>query len=272
MTLTPNRPRSPAERQEVSDLTALVLAGTRPGGDPLADDAGVSHKALIEVGGRTMIERVVGALAALPQIGRIVIAIDRSDVLAPLDGLRVPACTKNVATMPAAAGPSASVAAALRQEGTPLLVTTADHALLRPEWVSRFLEACPAEIDVVVALARKQAVLAAVPDTQRTYLRFADGEYSGCNLFLLQRPAAADVVDLWQQLEAGRKHPVRMMLRLGISFALRYRLGWLRLDQALARLGQLAGARVGFVELLDGRAAIDVDKPADLDLVRRLVG
>lgn len=271
MTLTPSRSRSAAEPRDASGPTALVLAGTRPGGDPLADGAGVSHKALIEVGGRTMIERVVGALAALPQIRRIVIAIDRSEVLASLEGLRAPACTKTVATMPAASGPSASVAAALQQEGTPLLVTTADHALLRPEWVSRFLGACPAEADVVVALARRQAVLAAVPDTRRTYLRFADGEFSGCNLFMLATPAAAGVIDLWQQLEAERKHPVRMMLRLGISFALRYRLGLLRLDQALARLGQLAGARVGFVELPDGRAAIDVDKPADLELVRRLV-
>lgn len=251
-------------------LTALVLAGSRAGGDPLAAYAGVSHKALIEIGGRTMIECVVGALAAVPQVARIVIVIEQPQILAPLSGLRAPVCGKPVVTMPAASGPSASVAAALRQEGTPLLVTTGDHPLLRPEWIHRFLEDAPAQADVAVALSRREAVCKAVPGTQRTWLRFSDDDFSGCNLFLMSRPAAAGVVGLWQQIEADRKRPLRMILRLGLGYALRYKAGRLPLDAALARLGELAGARIGWVDLPDGRAAVDVDKPEDLDLVRRL--
>lgn len=64
-----------------------------------------------------------------------------------------------------------------------------------------------------------------------------------------------------------------MMQRLGWLFALRYRLGQLTLSAAAARLGALAGgARLAIVQMTDGRAAIDVDKPADLDLVRELAG
>jgi hypothetical protein len=111
-----------------------------------------------------------------------------------------------------------------------------------------------------------------VPHTQRTWLRFPDGTYSGCNLFLLRTAAAGGVVRLWQQLEAGRKHPLAMIRRLGFTYALRYRLGMLSLGRALDRLGLLAGARLAAIVLSDGRAAIDVDKPADLQLVRQLVG
>jgi GTP:adenosylcobinamide-phosphate guanylyltransferase len=254
----------------LSRLTALVLAGTRAGGDTLAARAGVSHKALIDVGGRTMVERVVGALAAVPEIGRILIAIERPEVLSGLAGLHPHACGKPILTIPAAGGPSASVAAVLRSEGTPILVTTADHALLRAEWLRSFLDACPSHVDAAIALARREAVLAAAPDAQRTYLRFTDGAFSGCNLFLLRQPAAAGVVDFWRRMEAGRKQPLRMINNLGMSFALRYRFGRLGLDEAVARLEKLSGARIGIVELADGRAAIDVDKPADLDLVRRL--
>ena len=253
-------------------LGALVLAGSRPGGDPLAAYAGVSHKALIEVGGRTMIERVVGALAAVPEVSRITILIERPELIAALPGLRPPRCAKPVTTLPAAASPSLSVATALEREGTPLLATTADHALLEPEWLRSFLAACPADADVAVALARKQAVQAVAPRSKRTYLRFRDGHFCGCNLFLFRRPQAAALVRLWQQLEAHRKAPARMMLRLGIGWALRYRLGRLRLADALGRLEQLSKAKVRAVELADGRAAIDVDKPADLDLVRELAG
>lgn len=248
-------------------LTALVLAGSRAGGDPLAAYAGVSHKALIEIGGRTMLERVVTALTAVPEIGRIIVAIERPEIVAAL-----PSCGKPIVAMAAASGPSASVAAALQAEGTPLLVTTADHALLTPAWVTEFLSAVPDTADAAIALARREAICAAVPDTQRTYLRFADGDYSGCNLFLLRRPAAAGVVRLWEQIEGYRKRPLRMLWRLGFTHALRYQFGRLSLDGALARLGALSGARIGFITLRDGRSAVDVDEPADLDLVRRLVG
>lgn len=248
--------------------TALVLAGTRPGGDPLANYAGVSHKALIEVGGEAMLLRVLRALAASPVVGRIVVAIDRADVLAGFPGVG-----KEVAVLPAASGPSASVAAALAHEGTPLLVTTADHALLESAWVDELVAAALRDgaADAFIGLARSEAVLAAAPGTVRTWLRFADGAVSGCNLFLLRTPATLGIVRLWQQLEAERKRPLSLLRRLGFGYVLRYRFGWLRLDQALARLGRLAGARLAPVLLVDGRAAIDVDKPADLILVRELV-
>jgi GTP:adenosylcobinamide-phosphate guanylyltransferase len=250
----------------VRGLTALVLAGTRPGGDPLAEAAGVSHKALLSIGGIAMLQRVLAALAAVPAVDRIVVAIDKPGVVESLPG-----CGKPVAVLHAGSGPSASVAQALKVEGTPLLVTTADHALLRPEWVEEFLAAGHGSDDVKLALARRESVEAAVPHSQRTWLCFADGHYSGCNLFLLRTPAAHAVVALWQQLEADRKRPLAMLRRLGWSYALRYRFGWLRLDQALMRLGRLSGATVGAVTLRDGLAAVDVDKPADLELVRQLI-
>lgn len=256
----------------MAGLTALVLAGTRAGGDPLADYAGVSHKALIEIGGTTMIERVVAALVAAPAIGRIVIAIDRPGLLEDLPGLQPDVCGKPWTTMPTQEGPSATVAAALAQEGTPLFVTTADHALLQAAWIDEFLGACPPEADVAAALAPRQAVEAAAPATRRTWLRFSDDDFSGCNLFLLARPRAAGVIAFWGEMERLRKEPLRMMQRLGWWFALRYRLGWLRSAAAADRLGALSGgARLALVSMRDGRAAIDVDKAADLDLVRRLV-
>lgn len=249
-------------------VTALVLAGTRPGGDPLADHAGVSHKALIEIGGVPMLARVLAALDAAPGVARMVVIIDRPEVMTAL-----PRFNKPVALMPAQSGPSASVAAALLQLGTPLLVTTADHALLRPEWISEFLLAGnTAGADAALALARREAVMVAAPGTSRTWLRFADGDYSGCNLFLLRNAAALGVVQLWQQMEAARKRPLSLLRRLGLLYVLRYRFGWLSLAAALTRLGLLSGSRLVAVTLSDGRAAIDVDKPADLELVRQLVG
>ena len=45
-------------------ITAILLAGSRPGVDPLAERAGVAAKALVPIGGQPMIDRPLRALLA----------------------------------------------------------------------------------------------------------------------------------------------------------------------------------------------------------------
>ena len=256
----------------MSGLTALVLAGSRGPDDPMTVASGARHKALILVGGEPMLLRVIRALAAAPEISRIVVCIEKPEIVAQLPGLTQAAAGKPVTAFMAAGSPSRSVVAALAEFGTPLLVTTGDHALLRPEWVSHFIAHRPLAADATVALARSDIVLNAAPGAQRTFLHFREAWYSGCNLFYFATPAATKLAMLWQEVEALRKQPIRMLRLLGFGYALRYGLGWLSLRSALERLGALAGGvKAGVVEMPFGRAAIDVDKPDDLELVERLL-
>jgi len=245
-------------------VAALVLAGSRGGADPLANYAGVTDKALIEIGGETMLARVIAALRAA--------GIERIAVSASSPAVADAAAALGAEPVGAATGPSASTRAGLDALGAPLLLTTADHALLRPEWVRQFLDRIPTDVDVAALLARREAIIAAEPQTKRTYLRFADGAWSGCNLFYFATPRAGAAVDLWQRIEANRKRPWRIVRLLGPGMLLRYLLGRLTLADAVARLGQTAGVTTAIVAAEDGRAAIDVDKPEDLDLVRAIVG
>ena len=171
-----------------------------------------------------------------------------------------------------APGPSGSVLAGLDVAGTPLLVTTADHALLRPAWVRELIDGAPEGSDVAIMLAERHAVEAALPGSRRTYLRFADGHWSGCNLFLLRGPSARAAVTEWTQVEADRKRPWRIVARLGPGLLLRYLSGQLTLADALHRFGGRVGCRIALVPAADGLAAVDVDKPADLADVQRLLG
>ena len=256
----------------MSGVSALILAGSRGPDDPMAVATGVEHKALIPVGGTPMLLRVIAALAATPEVGKLIVCIEAPELVRALPGLDAACNGKPLELFAAQGSPSRSVSAALAHYGAPLLVTTADHALLQAEWVSHFLQQQPAEVDATVALARSTVVMAAAPDTQRTFLRFADGHFSGCNLFYFATPKAAALAQLWVRVEALRKQPLKMLGLLGLSYALRYRLGWLKLGTALARLGTLAGGvRSAVVEMPFGRAAIDVDKMADLHLVERLL-
>ena len=157
--------------------TALVLAAGRPD-DPLATAEGVSNKTLIDVHGRSILQRVLDALAAAPSVGRVVVAIEDAKLLADLSPR--PEAAK------AAERVVDTVAACLRQLGPPLLIVTGDHALLTPSMVEEFLAgAVAAGAGAAVGLAPATTIQAAYPNVRRTYLKFADDGYSGCNLFAL---------------------------------------------------------------------------------------
>jgi len=244
---------------------AIVLAGSRPGSpDPVAAAEGVGHKVLATVEGETLLARVVGALRKA-RVGEIAVSANHPEVEAEARRL-------GVILLPTARGPSESVALAFERFGSPLLVTTGDHPLLEAGWVEALLGGTPADADVAVMLARRDRVEAAAPDTRRTWLTFADGQWSGCNLFLLASPAAAKAVAAWRQVEADRKRPWRIVRRLGIGTLWSYWRGKLTLAEGLGRLGRTLGVTAALVPAIDGRAAIDVDKPEDLALVRRLAG
>ncbi len=243
----------------------LILAGSRGGEvDPAAAYAGVAHKGLIVLQGQTLLARVLGAAKAS---GAAQIGVSAND-----EAIRAALAGTGVEILPTAAGPSQSVMDAAGRLGFPLVVTTVDHALLKPEWITQFLADTPDWADAAVLLAPEDRVRAAAPQTKRTYLKFSDGRYSGCNLFLLRNETAMGVVQLWRKVEALRKQPWKIAAMLGPSFLIRYLLGLLTLDQAVARLGKLANVKAAAVRAHDGLAAVDVDKPSDLDLVRELVG
>jgi hypothetical protein len=151
-------------------------------------------------------------------------------------------------------------------------VTTADHALLQAAWITRFVADTPADADVAALVAARATVEAAAPDTLRTWLKLADGQWSGCNLFYFANARGFAALDLWRRVEAERKRPWRMAAILGPGLLVGYLAGRLTLRAAAARLGSLAGVRAAVVETPFGLASVDVDKPADLDLVRRIVG
>jgi CTP:molybdopterin cytidylyltransferase MocA len=79
------------------------------------------------------------------------------------------------------------------------------------------------------------------------------------------------LVDFWTQVERERKQPLRLIRRLGWIMLLRYALGLLSLSDALRELSQRMGISIKEIILPFPEAAIDVDTPEDLALVKQIV-
>lgn len=157
--------------------------------------------------------------------------------------------------------------------GKPVLVTTADHPLLRADIVDDFLQRSLASgADVGVGLTDYASIRARFPAAKKTVTRFRDGGYCGCNLFTFMTPASQRVAAAWRRVEEQRKNPLRIISQLGWWSLLRYLLGWMTLNQALAKLSQRLGVRIAPVHLPYPEAAIDVDSIADQQLVEGITG
>jgi len=244
-------------------LHALILAGSRQGAqDPLAKAHNVSHKALLPIAGQPMLARVVETLRNTPAIADITICIETE---APVTSLYGPA----IPILPSAQGPSESIHRALTQLGAPLLVTTADHPLLQRTWIEDFLKNA-GTADFAIGIATKATIERDVPKTRRTYIRLRDLQFSGCNLFLLRTPQAANIITLWRKIEHARKKPWTMAALLGPQILLRALTGTLTEHALIARVTKLAhGARPALIRIDDGWAAVDVDKESDFALAEK---
>lgn len=247
--------------------TAIVLAGSRPGTDAFAAQHGTDLKALIPVGGVPMVSRPVAALLRSPEIGRVRVLAQLpgriAEVLPQDDRLTVEASGQTIAS---------TLDAILSDPATsfPLLVTTADHALLDEAMIGEFC-AKAAGADLAISLVERRSLMTRLPETQRTWLKFRGGAYSGANLFAFGSARAAKAVALWRSVEQDRKKGWRMIAALGPSVLIGAVLRLRTLDQTLASVGGKLGLTIRKVELSNPLAAVDVDKPADHALVTAIL-
>jgi hypothetical protein len=236
---------TPAGAQTVS---ALVLAGARASGDPLCAAEGVESKALIDIHGEPMLARVLRALSNSARVQQPVYVSGLSSALLE----RARGSTPARAAASVEGGPASSLLGALQR----------DHFLDK---------AIAGGADLTVGLAGRDTIQAAYPETKRTYLNFGDEPLSGCNLFFVTTPAALKVIEFWKSAEQDRKKPWRIAWRFGLLTGLRILIGRPGVQRVFELISARMKARIGVVKMPFAEAAIDVDSPGDLVLVRNIL-
>jgi CTP:molybdopterin cytidylyltransferase MocA len=256
---------------ETHQMTAIVLAGDRTKSDSLVDHSGVGAKAMIDIDGLPMVRRVLNALRSARVIHSISLAGPEAEAVASDEPLSSWVDSGEIQWREPESSPSTSAYNLMRSLAPEeaVLLTTADHPLLTPEIVDAFgRQSLADDVDVAVGLAPHALVTEAYPGIKKTVLRFSDGDFCGCNLFAFITPEGRRAASFWRKIEQQRKKPMVVIGLLGWSAVIRYRLGLLSLEEALAKLSKRLGLRIRAVILPYANAAIDVDSIADLMLVK----
>lgn len=250
----------------------IVLAAQRGGvADPLAVARGVSHKCLVPIAGKPLIAHVVGVLAAYPAIEDVVISVEPDAADTIRTALGSLSCSHApVIFAPAAGNLADSVFAASEGHWGPLLITTADNALIAPTSLDAMLQALRIH-DAAIAFAPRDAVLAAHPDGQRRFYRFLDGEYSNCNLYGLAHRRALKAAELFRGGGQFAKKASRIVEAFGLFNLLLLRARLLTMPLGLRRISARVGLDIAPVLLKDGSQAIDVDNERTYAIVEQLL-
>lgn len=255
-------------------FAALVLAADRTNKDPITQHTGAACKAFAPVDGIPMVIRVLDTLAACDLITTVILCGPPESLHMHCPELKLRIASGQVTWIPNLDSPSRSAESGLSQipSDTPVLLTTADHALLTPYMVQSFLRSSLAiQGDATVGLVRQQDIAAAFPGSKRTVIRLRDGGFCGCNLFTFN-PQGRALIRFWRQAEDLRKRPWRLIAQvLGFKMVLSYLFGFLTLQKGLQAVSEKSGVKIQGIMLDDPRAGVDVDKVEDLVLAESIL-
>ncbi len=245
-------------------VDAVVLAGAENDGR-LRAVSNSPHEALIDVGGRPMVQYVLDALAASRYVERIVL-------VGPAEALRGQVGGPRVEIVPGGERMVDNIRIGLEHLGArrKVLLVTSDIPLLTAPVLDDFLERCQRlRADIYYPIVPREQNEAAFPGVKRTYVRLREGVFTGGNLVLIEPAVVARCAGIIEQAVRMRKKPLQLGRLLGVSFIIKLLANRLTLPEIEERVGRILGFQGVAVITPYPEIGIDVDKPSDLELVRR---
>ncbi len=258
-------------------MNALVLAGGESSPELFAA-TGCGERALIEIGERACVLRVLDALRAAKGIEKIAV-VGSAQVLDVCEEggqiVRVPAgisMTQNFSRGMNALK-NEGIAALIRAgkdgvsdsaNSAQVLVCTCDIPLISAQTFETFIEATTQKkLELSYPIVKKNVSERAFPGGQRTYVKLTNGEFTGGNAVVVPLRLADKVNVLLEAAYKSRKNPLSLAKLLGPKFVWKFVRKSLSIAEVEEAAHRVLDCRVGAVEMTDATISFDVDKVAD---------
>lgn len=250
-------------------LDAIILAGGDPekDADLLAYAGGAPCKALIKLGERTFLERIVSAMLGSTRVDRIVVV----GLLAE----HRPDLGSRVVFLPDAGSILTNGEAAvqyLRSTGRiseRILASTSDIPLITSQVIDDLIDQClPYDVDLCYAIVDQELMEDAFPGSGRTFIPLDGRRYAGGDINVA-KPSLLDAdKNRLREIVGERKTFWKQVRVIGLDTLLLFlirRLTISRIERRVRKALRLTGKAV---ICKHAQVAMDVDKPHHLDVVR----
>lgn len=242
-------------------VSAVVLAGGRLE-KSLGERFKVGSKALIPLGGRSMILPVLEALRKSPSIEWISVSAPGGELSPEVEVL---------ADVMAKSGRDILESLengieALNERPEWVLAVPCDAPFLTSAAVEDFLAIClEQKADLFYSFVSREDSEKAYPGLSHTYVRLREGVFCGGSLILLRTGILRGAVKLFRDVLSARKLPWRLASILGFTIVWKFSQGALSIGDIEKRASRLLGARAVGVSLPHPCAAFNVDSLAQLE-------
>lgn len=245
----------------MTTINCVILAGGLPQpGEPLYELTQGKSKALLDMNGRTMLERVVDALQTAQHIGEIVVVGLGSDLGMTFQKpvYHVPDCGNMLKN---ALGGVAKMRE-LHPETNLMLICSADIPTITAPIVDEFIEKCaPYDKGMVYNFVDKPTLEARFPHSNRTYVKLKDALIAGGDIALIQADLTDSNQDVWEALTNARKHAWQLARIIGFRFLFKLLLRQLSFADIEVAAKRITGRPCQIILNPHAEIAMDADKP-----------
>ncbi len=248
-------------------FNVIILAGGS--GGPLAEATGVAEKAMLEIHGRPMLEWVVDAFSESESVDQIVlVGSDKLDGLGCMDRVRkrIPEGVHVVQNLLAAVGYMKTRLYKGSTKHRGYLISFCDAVFLTEAIISETIAAIEeTEADIVIHYVERTTFEAAGVPAERTYIPIGEGQqYTGTAIYYVRSfSKVLSSLDKLVRMRKNRKDPKGLLRIIGCEGE--------DFPAIEAALSKHLDARVRVLISPHAGMGMDVDKPSDYELAKRLL-
>jgi len=249
-------------------MDAVVTAG----GIPLPDEPlypytqGIS-KALLDIGGKPMIQWVLDALSGASTINNVIVVGLTAD-----SGIT---CKKPLHFIPNKGKMLDNIRAGVSKalEVNPgakfTLLAASDTPAIKPEMVDWVVTtAMESDDDIYYNVIKREVMEARFPNSKRTYTHLKGMDVCGGDVNVVRSSTASDESDIWERITNARKSPVKQAALIGFDTLFLLLLRQLTIEKTIQKVAKRLKVKGRGVVCPYAEVGMDVDKPHQLEIMR----
>jgi GTP:adenosylcobinamide-phosphate guanylyltransferase len=167
-----------------------------------------------------------------------------------------------------------NASASLFEDEPYILIITSDIPLIKSKHIENFIKKCLANpgYDLYYSIIKKEIYIKSFPDLnlRRIYANLVEGSFTGGNVFLINPRVLIDCANIIEQFIHFRKHPLKMARILGKRIVIKYLKKYLSIRDLEKMVPDYLEGYTGKAILADPEIALDIDKPIQLEVVRKM--
>jgi GTP:adenosylcobinamide-phosphate guanylyltransferase len=249
-------------------MDAIIIAGGIPQeAEPLYEYTQGASKAMLDIGGKPMVQWVLDALSGAAEIDKIVV-VGLSEEEG-IDSDKISAFVPNMGDLIANVRAGVNKTMEINPQTNHVIVVSSDIPAITSEMIDWLVNASKgSDLDLYYTVIERQVMEKRFPTSKRSYVRLKDVEVCGGDVNIIHASLAASDSDIWNRLLDSRKNAVKQAAIIGFDTLLLMLLHAVTLDKAVGKVVKRLKITGKAVLCPFAEVGMDVDKPNQLDLLR----